>query len=120
IAALAVMYGMTAKGLSVRISKSEIDAQRILNDHRRAYPKFWEWSDRVINHVQLMGDYSTRSGWRVRRDRLRLSDHHKRSLRNFPVQSTGADILRLACCLGVERGVKICCPVHDAVLIEAP
>jgi len=119
-AALAVMYGMTAKGLSVRIGKSEVDAQRILNDHRRAYPQFWKWSDRLISHVQLEGTYATRSGWRVRRNSLKLSDHHKRSLRNFPVQSTGADILRLACCLATERGIKICAPVHDAVLIEAP
>ncbi len=29
-------------------------------------------------------------------------------------------MLRLACCLGTERGVTICAPVHDAVLIEAP
>jgi DNA polymerase-1 len=119
-AALAVMYGMTAKGLSMRVGKSEIDSQRLLNDHRRTYPQFWAWSDKVLDHVQLTGGYSTRSGWRVRRERSRLTDHHKRSLRNFPVQSTGADILRLACCLGIERGIKICAPIHDAVLIEAP
>ena len=29
-------------------------------------------------------------------------------------------MLRLACILGVEAGVKICAPVHDALLIEAP
>ena len=26
----------------------------------------------------------------------------------------------LACCLGTERGIEICAPVHDAVLICAP
>ena len=29
-------------------------------------------------------------------------------------------MLRLACCLATETGLSICCPVHDAVLIEAP
>ena len=29
-------------------------------------------------------------------------------------------MLRLACCLGTERGIEICAPVHDAVLICAP
>jgi len=29
-------------------------------------------------------------------------------------------MLRLACCLMTERGVGLCAPVHDAVLIEAP
>ncbi len=29
-------------------------------------------------------------------------------------------MLRLACCLATERGVDVCAPVHDALLIEAP
>jgi DNA polymerase-1 len=41
-------------------------------------------------------------------------------LRNFPMQATGAEMLRLACCLGTERAIEICAPVHDAVLIFAP
>jgi hypothetical protein len=28
--------------------------------------------------------------------------------------------LRLACCLATERGIEVCAPVHDAVLICAP
>jgi DNA polymerase I len=29
-------------------------------------------------------------------------------------------VLRLACCLGIERRIEVCAPVHDAVLICAP
>ena len=36
------------------------------------------------------------------------------------MQANGAEMLRLACCLGTERGVRINAPVHDAILIEAP
>ncbi len=36
------------------------------------------------------------------------------------MQANGAEMLRLACCLATERGIKICAPVHDAILIEAP
>jgi hypothetical protein len=36
------------------------------------------------------------------------------------MQSGCAEMMRLACCLGVERGVEIWAPVHDAVLICAP
>jgi hypothetical protein len=36
------------------------------------------------------------------------------------MQANGAEMLRLACCLGIERGIEICAPVHDAVLICAP
>ena len=47
-------------------------------------------------------------------------DFNPRSLRNFHAQAHGAEILRLACCLGVEAGIEICAPVHDAVLICSP
>jgi DNA polymerase-1 len=38
------------------------------------------------------------------------------------MQANGAEMLRLAlaCCLGTEAGIRICAPVHDAVLIAAP
>jgi hypothetical protein len=36
------------------------------------------------------------------------------------MQANGAEMLRLACCLAIERGVEVCAPVHDAVLICAP
>ena len=42
------------------------------------------------------------------------------ALRNYPMQAHGAEMLRIACCLATERGVRVCAPVHDALLIEAP
>ena len=42
-----------------------------------------------------------------------------RSLRNFPMQAHGAEMMRLTACLATEGGVTVCCPVHDAFLIEA-
>ena len=36
------------------------------------------------------------------------------------MQANGAEMLRIACCLATERGVEVCAPVHDAVLICAP
>jgi len=44
---------------------------------------------------------------------------NERSLRNFPMQANGAEMLRLACCLATERDIRVCMPVHDAILIEA-
>lgn len=43
-----------------------------------------------------------------------------RSLRNFHMQANGAEMLRLACCLGTENGIQLCAPVHDALLLMAP
>jgi hypothetical protein len=36
------------------------------------------------------------------------------------MQANGAEMLRLACIRGVELGIEICAPVHDAILIVAP
>ena len=36
------------------------------------------------------------------------------------IQSNGAEMMRLACCGGTEAGLKICAPIHDALLLEAP
>jgi hypothetical protein len=36
------------------------------------------------------------------------------------MQANGAEMLRLACCLGTEAGIRVIAPVHDALLIEAP
>ena len=53
-------------------------------------------------------------GWTLRTENtLRAT-----TLRNFPMQANGAEMLRLACCLATERGVDVCAPVHDALLVE--
>ena len=64
----------------------------------------------------LNGSLPTIFGWRVQVPPIA----NDRSLRNFPMQANGAEMLRLACCLATERGIEVCAPVHDAVLICAP
>ena len=55
-------------------------------------------------------------GWQIHtRDEI-----NARSLRNFPMQANGAEMLRIACILLTEAGIRVCAPVHDALLIEAP
>ena len=43
-----------------------------------------------------------------------------RSLLNFPMQANGAEMLRLSACLATEAGLRVCAPIHDALLLEAP
>ena len=35
------------------------------------------------------------------------------------MQAHGAEMMRIACVLAVERGINLCAPIHDALLIEA-
>jgi len=64
----------------------------------------------------LLGEIHTVFGWPL----WTGSDPNPRSCRNFPMQGNGAEMLRIACCLATERGIEVCAPVHDAVLICAP
>lgn len=112
---LGVNYGMGAQSLALRIDKPEIEARQLLALHRNAYPRFWQWS----NNVQDYG-YLHRKLWTVFRWYLHVEGHaNPRSLRNFPVQANGAEMLRLACIEAVRQGVKVCGPIHDALLVEA-
>jgi hypothetical protein len=114
--ALAVQYGMEAPSLALRIGRPEIVAQDLLRAHRETYRRFWKWSDAAVDHAMLTGSLPTVFGWRVHVG----ENSNPRSLRNFPMQANGAEMLRLACSFATERGVEVCAPVHDAVLICAP
>lgn len=43
-----------------------------------------------------------------------------RTIRNWLMQSTGSDILRMACVILDREGFEIVGPVHDALLLECP
>jgi hypothetical protein len=88
----------------------------LLRLHRETFRRFWTWSDAVEMQAMLTGQLQTVFGWRVHVG----PDANPRSLRNFPVQANGAEMLRLACCLATERGINVCAPVHDALLVEGP
>jgi DNA polymerase I-like protein with 3'-5' exonuclease and polymerase domains len=113
---MGVQYGIGPEALARRIGKPIPHGRELLRLHRETYPAFWGWSDGAESYAMLHNRLHTVFGWTVRVG----ADANPRSLRNFPVQGAGAEMLRLACSLASERGVSIVAPVHDAVLIESP
>lgn len=113
---LGVQYGMGPYTLTQRIGQPEIYARRLLETHQRTYPQFWEWAEGAVDKAMLSGVLETVFGWTVYVARRT----NPRSLQNFPCQGNGAEMLRLACCMATEAGLKLCAPIHDAVLLEAP
>ena len=113
---LAVQYGMGEESLAARINQPVARARQLLALHRQTYRKFWKWSDSAVDEAVLGGRLWAGFGWQIHtRDEI-----NDRSLRNFPMQANGAEMLRIACILLTEEGVRVCAPVHDALLIEAP
>ena len=113
---LGVGYGMEAEALADRLGILPLMARELLQKHKETYPKFWRWAQNIVDASMLGLDARTVFGWTLRSK----GDGNPRSIRNFPMQANGAEMLRIACCLGTERGIRICAPVHDAILIEAP
>ncbi len=116
VCVLGVQYGQGEGSLAMSLGEPVIAARQLLRLHRQTYPKFWRWSDGAVNHAMLLGYLDTVFGWRVHVG----PKANPRSLANFPCQANGAEMLRLACCLLTERGIQVCAPVHDAVLVEGP
>ena len=114
---LAVQYGMSAETLAARLGVSTFEAHEMLNQHRELFAQYWHWSDDWVQHALQTGVMRTAFGWKCRTG---ITEFNERSIRNWPVQATGADILRIACILATRHGIKLLAPVHDAVLIEAP
>jgi DNA polymerase I-like protein with 3'-5' exonuclease and polymerase domains len=115
-AALAVQYGQGAYGLAFRLDKAPIAARDLIMAHKQTYRRFWEWSDAAIDQAMIRSELATTFGWKIHIG----IESNPRSLRNFPMQANGADMLRIACMLATERGIAVCCPIHDALLIMAP
>jgi DNA polymerase I len=119
---LATQYGQGAKSLALRIAKPganmpwEMTARDLLAAHHRTFHKFWSWNERFVDTAMWRRSARTVFGWPAHI----YDEPNGRSIANFPMQANGAEMLRIACCLAVERGVEVCAPVHDALLICAP
>ena len=113
---LAVQYGMGEISLAQRINQPVARARQLLALHRQTYRTFWAWSDATQDEAILNGKLWTTFGWEIRVK----GQVNARSLRNFPMQGNGAEMLRIACMFLTEAGIRVCAPVHDAVLIELP
>jgi DNA polymerase I len=114
---LGVQYSMWERALAKRIGKPIFMARRLLALHHELYKVFWKWSDNNVDYASLYNIQATVFGWT---NRVPPKEFKDRSHRNFHMQANGAEMLRLACCLGTEHGIQITSPVHDAVMIMAP
>ena len=113
---LAVLYGMEAAGLALRIGQSPAVARGLLLAHHETYPAFWRLSDAALDYAMINGLLYTVFNWQVHVG----ENPNPRSLRNYLMQANGGEAMRLAACFATERGIEVCAPVHDAFLICAP
>jgi hypothetical protein len=114
---LGTQYSMQALTLSTRLGVSYIEAHEMLRLHHGLFSQYWAWSEDWLHHSLDSGMMRTVLGWQCATG---ISELNGRSIRNWPIQSTCADMFRLAYVWGTRHGLTLIAPVHDAVLLEAP
>ena len=114
---LGTNYGMSAYGVAQAAKIHELEAKALLQKHRETYRKFWAWAENNKDRGLLGLNLETCFGWPIR---VTSGDVKANTFLNWPMQAHGAEMMRIACILAVERGIKLCAPIHDALLIEAP
>jgi DNA polymerase-1 len=125
-----LIYGMTHKGLAARLGIDEEKAQGLMARYFAAYPKVKNYLDAVSEKAIRTGELRTLSG-RIRRfgDTSLLDSAEiqavQREAKNFPIQGTSADGLKLAMALFHERlpqhlDAKLIITLHDELVVECP
>ena len=114
---LGTNYGMSAYGVAQAAKIHELEAKTLLQKHRETYRKFWAWAENNKDRGLLGLKLETCFGWPIQ---VTAGDAKPNTFLNWPMQAHGAEMMRIACILAVERGIQLCAPIHDALLIEAP
>jgi DNA polymerase-1 len=117
IGLLAIQYGQRPKGLATRLGISEYAAYEMHAQHHELFAVYWAWANDWLAHGLDSGVMWTPLDWSLVTGE---TEFNERSLINFPVQASGADILRISVVWATSKGLRLLAPIHDALLIESP
>ena len=111
---LAISYGMGVPSLARGLDRHPLIASEIIERHKRSYPRFWQWRANMVQTAMLKRRIESVYGWP-----LHISTSpNQRTLYNFPMQSGGAEMLRLATIRLCEAGIVPIMLIHDGILLE--
>jgi DNA polymerase I len=111
---LGINYGMGVASLATGLDRHPVIASDFIERHKRSYPRFWWWRENEVRAAMLARRIESVFGWPLRL----TTSPNKRTLYNFPMQSGGAEMLRLAAQRLVEVGMVPCMLIHDGILLE--
>ena len=117
IATLGLNYSMGARSLSLQMADALHEAKIVKQKHKIAYRTFYSWTKAHTKRTLEQGSAQV-IDWEIHthpRFFPRIT-----TLNNFPIQSTGAAMMRRALILAIEQGISVRAPVHDAFVIFAP
>jgi len=113
---LGIIYGLGAKTLASRTGLSLYEAGEIRARLRARYRRFEDDIAGATDRAGLDLELSTVFGWCMRCP----PGTNPRTIRNYPMQSSGSECLHAACVLAERRGIKLVATIHDALIAEGP
>lgn len=115
---LGLQYSMGKKSLLARLRRDTgqdltmEDAIRLIKLHETTFSAYWRWVKLCDLHTRKGKPFFTLDGWPCQPDSDSIT-----SMRNFPIQSAGAVLLRYAIIKASQRRLKILFPLHDAIYV---
>jgi DNA polymerase I len=111
---LGINDGMGVPSLARGLDRHPLIASEVIERHKRRYPRFWQWRADTVQTAMLERRIESVGGWPL----YLTASPNKRTLYNFPMQSGGAEMLRLAACRLCEAGIVPIMLIHDGILFE--
>ena len=114
---IAFLYGATvSESMIKKISLPRTTLEQLHTIHHEQFRQYWSWTNSLLEDAYGSGQISVSDGWNAKVD----SASPPRSLINWPIQATGALLLRK---LVRQLGSENLLPVglnHDAILLDVP
>lgn len=129
-----VLYGMSATGLSVRLSIPRKEAEEFIDAYFARYPKVLEYQQKLLGHAAKTGEVKTLLGRKRILDTRGINPNSRyqgrgqaeREAINYEIQGSAADLLKKAM-LAVRARLRaqklqarMLLTVHDELVFEAP
>jgi DNA polymerase I-like protein with 3'-5' exonuclease and polymerase domains len=111
---LGINYGMGVRSLARGLNQHPLIASNLIEMHRRKYHRYWQWREDQVWHAMLNRRIDSVFDWPLH---ITVSPN-KRTLYNFPMQSGGSEMLRLATMRLCDAGLVPSMLVHDGILLE--
>jgi len=126
-----IIYGMSARTLALTGNLTYEKAQKFIEEYFQKFPKVKHWQKQIIEEVRTFGFVKNLNGRRrwfleILNNPDRQGDKERAAI-NMPIQSLGADILKLAMIKihtsisensRFRKKVKLLLSIHDELLFE--
>jgi len=112
---IAFLYGATPNTLTRKLDMTPAFAEECITALKRFFSVYRKWSNQYLQNAYRTCEV-TSLDWR-------MTVHpgtRTATLRNWPIQAAGADILRRACLKLAEADIPVVGCLHDSVMLEIP